>query len=258
MAQVRQLADNFLSCTAALPLWASPDAAWSVVKRVLTVHPGVYLSALMTTWVALLVCQSLNREADMRATAQRIQVDETVVAQSGSKPESALTVATSTSPAASPAPANDLPRPDAGMFAPFSTQLMQWQANQTVTAVQPVVLRPVPASKKPRIASGLVPPPPPTGLVPPPPPTVPIPTAMLTQSSPSFGQSIAAVAPIPGGPGAAAAANEMAYTAAAYTPAPPVMGAGAGDSLYYAPAGRSGDSYKVVQHRQRKRTIAYR
>ncbi|MFN8658327.1 MAG: hypothetical protein U0105_18470 [Candidatus Obscuribacterales bacterium] len=228
-----------------------------MTKRILTVHPGIYLSALLSTWIALLVCQSVNREADMRATAQRIQSDDFVVAAPAAPKQ--VEVAAALPPMlTAPIPAAiGLPRPDPAMFQRpnAASGLANWQINSQISPVQPVVQRPAPAPRKPRIASGLVPPPPPTGLVPPPPPTVPIPTAMLTQSNPYFGQSIAAVAPIPAGPGAAAAANEMFY-GSAYTPAPPVMGGS--DGLYTAPAGRSGDSYKVVQHRQRKRTIAYR
>ncbi len=256
MPQVGSVADKFLSVAGNVqPL--SLDAVWSLTKRILTVHPGIYLSALLSTWIALLVCQSVNREADMRATAQRIQSDDFVVAAPAAPKQVEVAAALPPTLTAPIPAAIGLPRPDPAMFQPHAASgLANWQINSQVSPVQPLVQRPAPAPRKPRIASGLVPPPPPTGLVPPPPPTVPIPTAMLTQSNPYFGQSIAAVAPIPAGPGAAAAANEMFYTGSAYTPAPPVMGGS--DALYTAPAGRSGDSYKVVQHRQRKRTIAYR
>lgn len=254
MARVQQLADKILSLAGnGLLSPFSIDAAWSVTRRLLTVHPGIYLSTLLATWVALLACQSVNREADMRAAAQRIHADAVVAAQAvlsqSEQQQLPVPVAAPAAPGVSIAPAINLPRPDAGMFA----SLAAYPGMDNLLTVQ----RPAPMPKKaPRIASGLVPPPPPSGLVPPPPPTVPIPTAMLTQTSPYFGQSIAAASPIPGGPGAAAAANEMFFASAAYTPAPAVMGGG--DSLNSASAGRSGDSYKVVQHRQRKRTIAYR
>jgi hypothetical protein len=101
----------------------------------------------------------------------------------------------------------------------------------------------------------LVPPPPPVlGLVPPPPPTVPIPMSMLSQAPPAFGQSAYTPQPIPAGPGAAAANTAYCSPQQLHSQS---AGATPVESLYAA-QGYAGDDCKVVRHKHRKRTIAYR
>lgn len=247
------------------PQYATAGAAgWAVCKRILSVHPGVYLSALLATWLVLLSCNYLARENDMHSTAQRIaaaQKDEPDAGVKEQHPwgsprvESSVVKRQATHNANASAAAKAPGKTVSSNKAAGAPQDV-WQQFAHVFQPTPVAqAKPVPKTYK-RSKYGMVPPPPPiaAGLVPPPPPTVPIPMSMLSQPSPDFGQNIAASQPIPAGPGAAAATTPYyspeLFTQPAYAPA------SAPDALYATAAGDGG--FKVIRHKQRKRTIAYR
>lgn len=248
----------------------APAASWAVCKRILSVHPGIYLSALLATWLVLLSCNYLARENDMHITAQRIAAEQNVQeakskqqhpwgsprleSDSVVKPSQAVHVATN--------PVASRSKTSAKAFSSRKIETAKsapavWR--QFAHVFQPAPSAPPKPDSYKRSKYGMVPPPPPiaAGLVPPPPPTVPIPMSMLSQPSPFFGQNISASQPIPAGPGAAAATTPYytpeLFTQPAYPPAVPPAGA---DALYATAAGDGG--FKVIRHRQRKRTIAYR
>lgn len=230
---------------------------WLVCRRVLSVHPGIYLSALFATWFVLLACTYVSREADIRCAAQRIRTEHTLSVADQIKSPWGQPSKRSSAKAA----VKQIARQTESQLAVLPVQLPGWQQLTHAFQSAPVAPAPVPpiaAPKKPHTAKrskwGMVPPPPPVGLVPPPPPTVPIPGSMLGAVPPYFGQNSYAVPPMPMGSGAAGAT-------ATYNPELFMSQISAAPSAGLAPAATSGagdDAFKVIRHRQRKRTIAYR
>lgn len=251
--------------------------AWAIGRRILLVHPAVYLSALLSTWLVLLSCNYISRETEMHRTAQRIRESQ-VAAESTAKcqnpfgkpradiaeNQNSLPVqpAIVQAPHAMPTAAKSSPAKPAAQTAK-TNQMPVWQQITRVFQPAPGAQNPPKVAQSPKKArssrgvhTGMVPPPPPVmGLVPPPPPTVPIPTSMLSAPPPAFGQSAYTPQPIPAGPGAAAASSSY------YSPEQFYSSQAAGSTpveSLYAAQGYAADNHKVISHRHRKRTIAYR